>query len=219
MTETSGYSVDMAGGMTVAYGIHSSLAYANAAAWTYLNLQKSINMHVYNVHKNYIRYVRPGAIRVKAVSADTAQLMLTAFKNPVDSAVTIVILNRKAQQQITIAGAGLPTSFNVYTTSATQNCVANGTASAANSYQLTLPASSVTTLRGKVAGITATRPVPEAATARCAAAPTAGDGPLYDVAGRRIALTKETGLLVRGNGVFLSGSSAGTRRVLKVTKF
>jgi len=150
MTETSGYPATVGGGMTVAYGIHCALTYGNNNAWFHYGLNQGQGM-VYYAMKNYIRYIRPGAVRVKAVSPDTGAVMASAFKNPRDQTVTIVLVNRKAQAPVTVTGNGLPPVFDVFTTSGTQNCISTGTVSGTAAYPLTLPASSVTTLVGSAA--------------------------------------------------------------------
>jgi O-glycosyl hydrolase len=97
------------------------------------------------VMQNFARYIRPGAVRVGATSSD-ANVWSIAFKNAGDNTVTVVLLNYgSSATTATIAGTGLPASFDAYQTSPTQNCVKLGTYAAGEA--VSLPVKSLTTLR------------------------------------------------------------------------
>jgi O-glycosyl hydrolase len=96
------------------------------------------------VMQNFARYIRPGAVRVGATSSD-ANVWSVAFKHAGDQTVTVLLLNNgSSATTATIAGTGLPTSFDAFQTSPTQNCVKIG--SFAPGATINLPVKSITTL-------------------------------------------------------------------------
>jgi O-glycosyl hydrolase len=160
MTETSGFSNDLAGAIKLAGAMHNALRYGNASAWLFWSLseptlseyslisktlQKSKR---YFVSKNFYRYIRPGAVRVEA-SADQEPILPLAFKD--GSKSVIVLINTGTSDQIMkLTGPGFPHRLNGYRTSATQDCEALGRVTEANGSlswpTVILPAQSVTTL-------------------------------------------------------------------------
>jgi glucuronoarabinoxylan endo-1,4-beta-xylanase len=100
---------------------------------------------LFYVYKNYARYIRPGAVRIGCTSSDTARLYCVAFRDQALNTTTVVLLNEgNASTMVSVQGAGLPPSLDVYQTSPTQNCVKIG--SVAPGGTVTLPVRSVTTL-------------------------------------------------------------------------
>jgi glucuronoarabinoxylan endo-1,4-beta-xylanase len=76
----------------------------------------------YYVSKNFYRFVRPGARAVK-VSVSDPQLFVVAFVNPGSRAFTIVAINTAADDRtVTLRGADVPETFEVFRTSIDENC-------------------------------------------------------------------------------------------------
>jgi glucuronoarabinoxylan endo-1,4-beta-xylanase len=80
------------------------------------------------VFQMFARYIRPNAVRVECTSSD-ASVKCLAFKHAAQQTSTVLLINTNAtsSQTVTVSGAGLPASFDVYQSSATQNCVKIGT--------------------------------------------------------------------------------------------
>ncbi|MGQ9844550.1 MAG: glycoside hydrolase family 30 beta sandwich domain-containing protein, partial [Spirochaetota bacterium] len=171
MTETSGYSdsweVDSgSGAFNLALDIHAALYYGNASAWVWWQGSEDPNnpntiqnfnlMHgltagkKYYVSKHFYRYIRPGAVRVKADCSDP-EVYVTAYENTGMKTHTLVIINSDTvSKNINIGGNGLPTTFEVYRSTETENCVK--LADYTTGDYITLPARSIVTL---IAGGTA----------------------------------------------------------------
>jgi glucuronoarabinoxylan endo-1,4-beta-xylanase len=148
MTETSGFSADWAGAMENALCIFAGLKYGNISAWTLWytcdNMYSSGNPDKrYYIHKQFSRYIRPGAVGISS-SSDDSTVLVVAFRHPTQSTLSIVLFNTSAaQRSVTLSGANLP-SFAAYRSSASENCASVGTVTGS----LNLPASSITTLYG-----------------------------------------------------------------------
>lgn len=160
MTETSGYTdvwADTNGARTLGFAIYAALSYGQASAWVWwqgselggapseyvlMGGMQNIGKRYY-VSKNFYRYIRPGAKMVKVTTSD-ANLFVVAFTHPTMNAVTVVAINNATQDKsLVLGGAGVPSTFTAYRTSATENCVSVG--SVANG-SITLKADSITTL-------------------------------------------------------------------------
>jgi hypothetical protein len=148
--------------MNIAYEIYNNLTKAQVNAylwWQGCGDDDLTNFSVIDVKGNigkrfwalrqYYRFVRPGAVRIKATpaTADT-NLLVTAFKRTItggEANWAIVLANRLTTPKgIRLAGTGLPATFDLYQTSASLN----GTKlnSISNTDSLTLPGKSITTL-------------------------------------------------------------------------
>ncbi|HQK38068.1 MAG TPA: Ig-like domain-containing protein, partial [Bacteroidales bacterium] len=172
MTETSGYieSWESSGGKQGAFNLaldmHAGLYYGNMSGWVWWQGSEDPNnpndigdfclMHgltagkKYYVSKHFYRYIRPGAVRVKADCTDP-DVFVTAYENTGLGTHTLVIINAAtSSKSITIGGSGLPATFEVYRSSATENCVK--VANYSTGTTITLPARSIVTL---IAGGTA----------------------------------------------------------------
>lgn len=172
MTETSGYveSWESSGGKSGAFNLaldmHAGLYYGNMSGWVWWQGSEDPNnpndigdyclMHgltagkKYYVSKQFYRFIRPGAVRVKADCSDP-EVFVTAYENTGMNTHTLVIINSATSaKNITIGGSGLPSTFEVYRSSATENCVKLSNYSTGNT--LALPARSIVTL---IAGGTA----------------------------------------------------------------
>jgi O-glycosyl hydrolase len=159
MTETSGHPDDWNGAMTLAGNIFNALACGNASAWVFWSFSvdpasapeglivANRPSSRYFVSKQFYKYIRPGAVRVAATSAGIPAL---AFKDNNANTVSVILFNNTAQAQtVEIKGAGLPTTWESYTTSNGRNCEKGATVD--EDGLIILPPSSVTTLTGNTA--------------------------------------------------------------------
>jgi len=159
----------------VAKWIHYSLVYANSSVWLWARLISAHSTGDYtplvfidtsvpqpwpgSVTKNgyqfkqFSKYIRPGAVRISAVSDDD-RVLVSAFKHPYENTVAIVAINDDASSisvSFRINGLGPLNSLSVYRTSASENCEDKGSVDlSANSFTAVLPARSVTTFTGTV---------------------------------------------------------------------
>ena len=105
MTETSGHPNTWAGAMLLAANIYNAIQYGHLNAWLWWALADKKSSEVYALiidgkptgryfaSKHYYRFVRPGAVRIKAVSNDQDILVL-AFKNSGDYNLACVLINK-----------------------------------------------------------------------------------------------------------------------------
>jgi hypothetical protein len=132
MTETSGHADSWDGAMTLAGNIFNALECGNASAWVFWSFSVSEGSAVYGlvvgnrptsryyVSKQYYKFIRPGAVRVDAVSAGIPAI---AFMDDNAKTVSVILLNNTTlPQTIEIKGKGLPTEWEAYTTSNARNC-------------------------------------------------------------------------------------------------
>ncbi|GAB1451313.1 hypothetical protein MASR2M47_13690 [Draconibacterium sp.] len=156
MTETSGHKDDWNGAMTLAGNIFNALDCGNASAWVFWSFSVSEGSAEYGlvvgnrpssrfyVSKQYYKFIRPGAVRVNAVSAGIPAM---AFSDDKAKTVSIVLLNNTSQPQtIEIKGKGLPSQWDSYTTSNSRNCEKGKMVG--HDGLIILPPSSLTTLVG-----------------------------------------------------------------------
>ena len=159
----SGYQGDsIANSINLAFEIYNNLTVAQVNAyhwWQGCGDADLTNFSVIDANGNigkrfwalrqYYRFVRPGATRIKATlaTADT-NLLLTAFKRKTvvgGDNWAIVVTNRQTTSKgIRLAGTGLPPTFDVYQTSVSLNGVKVN--SIAQTDSLILPGQSITTL-------------------------------------------------------------------------
>ncbi|NLU92677.1 glycoside hydrolase family 30 protein [Chitinophaga sp. Ak27] len=165
--EMNGNKVDlgMDAALYLARVIHTDLAVANASAWQwwlaispydykdgliYIDKNKADGQihdtKMLWVFGNYSRFVRPGAQRVSAQladSADTKDIYLSAYKNTNNSIAIVVINSRSSATNITVRGKGLPGGgMRSYTTNNQGNLQPGNV----NGHTITIPARSVVTL-------------------------------------------------------------------------
>lgn len=155
MTETSGYPQTPEGGMDLAKSMYLALRFGNISSWIYWSVsgepgsEFSIMANgeptiLYHVSKQFFRYIRPGAIRIDAVSEDS-QILTLAFKNPQEGTMTLVLINTsETQKDISLDIPVRPEEFTAYRTSGTENSVESGIIANV----VTLPGESITTLVG-----------------------------------------------------------------------
>jgi O-glycosyl hydrolase len=174
MTETSGENPvwvhfdsngNPDGALSVALNMHETLAYGNANAYVYWQMDDgdhstttttTLTANVdptslkYNAAKHYIKFIRPGAVRVAASPDNISGISVDAYVEP-DNTMTIELINPSAYDTpttITIPGTNY-SSFAEYLTTATQPwaVLPDLSVTPSNSLSLTIPANSVITLQ------------------------------------------------------------------------
>lgn len=164
MTETSGYADDWLGNgtkpgaLSLAQDIHAGLYYGNMSAWVWwqgsqldgigeFNLMNGTTAgKKYYASKHFYRYIRPGAVRIKAESSDS-NVFITAYRHESNDTHTVVIINSgTSDKEISLSGDGLPETFEMYqTTAEDDNCSHIGTIITTDGF--VLPAQSMVTLQ------------------------------------------------------------------------
>ena len=159
-TETSGYSNDYAGAISISTAIFTGLKYGKLNAWMFHGLShpteieglvlKTGKTDRYYACKHYFKYVRPGSINVDITTTDETLLSL-AFQNNEKKTLTVVLTNvgnsEKTISLKTIQGTGVPTSYKMYMTkNSTVRCADQGNVTANSSIKM--PANSIVTLVG-----------------------------------------------------------------------
>lgn len=165
MTETSGYHDDWSDSRQLAQSIYAALRYGHISAWVwwqiseddgygnppgeYVLMNNGVPGKRYYVSKQFYRYIRPEALMVESVS-DDPNVFVVAFKHPVQRTATVVLINTDPvaarPAYIRLSGDILPKSYNIYRTSATENCISAGSVGL-DGYVM-LPSSSITTVYG-----------------------------------------------------------------------
>jgi len=164
MTETSGYSESWADSRQLAQSMFASLKYGHASAWVWWQLSENngygnppgnyvlMNLGVpgkrYYVSKQFYRYIRPEAVMVDSVS-NNDEVLVAAFTHQGNGTVTVLMINAGQSEKLVslnLSGDLTPVNFDIYRTSAMENCVNVGSVAPAG--PVLLPASSVTTLYG-----------------------------------------------------------------------
>ena len=161
MTETSGHPQNWTGAMKMASDIYDYTVGGNFSAWVYLRptgpasngdslMIDSRPGPKYYAARQWYRYVRPGAVRVDAVSSDP-NVLAAAFTHDVDGTLAIVLINRVDQEaKVAVAanGEGLPADYAVCRSSQNEGCAEVGRASGPG-LSVTMPAKSIVTLYGR----------------------------------------------------------------------
>jgi glucuronoarabinoxylan endo-1,4-beta-xylanase len=158
-TETSGYTNDLNGAIQIAGTIQIGLRYAKLSGWTFWCfgdeggdgglLRGSAMLKSGYVHKQFARYIRPGAvgIDIKCSAPDSTSLFPTAFQDNQHMTLTIVLLNMASSaNSVTLAGPNLPATLRMYRTSSSENCQDKG--NVASNGAISIPASCLVTLVG-----------------------------------------------------------------------
>merc|ERR1712091_839889 len=105
----------------------------------------TVNHMVYALMQ-YARFVRPGWKRVQVlVSSDDPNVKASAFKDPLDSSFTVVVINA-ASEEASVTLDGISIQGFVYQTSATQKFAGHGAYKPGDT--VTLPGRSITTING-----------------------------------------------------------------------
>jgi len=161
MTETSGFSNNIAGAMDLARAMYTAINFGNVSAWLFWSLSTSTldsyslmsssgaKSKRYYISKNFYRYIMPGARRFQASSPESSQVLSMAFINDAEKSTTIILINNDKENpvRVKVEGSGVPIDFIQFVTSEEDDCVDMGKKNAKDI--LMLPANSVTTLYQK----------------------------------------------------------------------
>ncbi len=96
----------------------------------------------YLASRHYFRFVRPGATMVGCNSAQT-DLWATAFKNPDNTYVIVLVNTASSATTADVQGTGMPSTWQRYETSGGRNCEHTGSVGSSN---VSVPGLSVVTL-------------------------------------------------------------------------
>jgi O-glycosyl hydrolase len=159
MTETSGFENTMKGATDLAKAMYTAMTFGNVSAWLHWQLsQQKIDGFVlmsssgqkskrYFASKNFYRYVRPGDMRISTTADAGKNIYPIAFHNDTANTTTVIVINDNAQEhKVKLAGT-LPDQFEVFVTSADENCETHGTIKATEEF--TMPANSIVTFYKK----------------------------------------------------------------------
>src|SRR4030042_979503 len=107
MTETSGHDTTWNGAMNLAMDIHEYLVLGNFSAWIYWQISGNTGgsnpglytlmlegkpTKKYYTAKHFYRFIRPGAIRISASSANDS-ILVSAYKHPKEGNLTVFLIN------------------------------------------------------------------------------------------------------------------------------
>jgi glucuronoarabinoxylan endo-1,4-beta-xylanase len=129
MTETSGYAQDWNGAYTLSEAIFAGLKYGRMAGWVMWYGCDNIlnNDNSYYAAKCFYRYIRPGAVAIKAAE-DNTEVHAVAFRHAANQTLTVLVLNSGASAQtVQMAGGGLPAQFTRYMSTSSVRCASQGT--------------------------------------------------------------------------------------------
>jgi len=100
----------------------------------------------YYVGKTISKFIRPGAVQLKSTSSDsTTYSNFVAFYDRNASALAVTLATGSSSQTVTLAGPGLPSTFQKWVTNTSANRVNQGNVGPAG---IELPANSAITLYG-----------------------------------------------------------------------
>lgn len=155
MTETSGHQQTWKGALNMAMDIQDYLVYGNYSAWIYWQLsgegdgKYSILVDgqptpKYYASKHFYRYIRPGAVRVKAESKNDS-LHVSAFHHPVDGTLTLVLVNEGDKDlELTL---NTDFKYEIHRSTESEKCIEAGLFQPGD--ELTVPGLGIITLRTK----------------------------------------------------------------------
>lgn len=140
---TTGTTIDAALGAALQF--YNSFKYGNATLFSHRYLGRTSSPANYYGIKNMVRYIRPGAYRLQTSCSDTVSVLALAFKHDGHGSYTVYLVNRaSSDKSVTVNWAGVTGTFDIFRTSATDNCEWEGQTTLSNS--ILLPAKSITTL-------------------------------------------------------------------------
>ena len=183
MTETSGNSPSWIhtnkegtpdGALAMGVALHDALVAGNVNAWTYWSFQDGDkvneynltargdkNSKKYNVAKHYFRYIRPGAVRVRA-TPDTDNLNVSVFLHDQQQTLTLVLVNIATDPidvNLHIPATPAISTFKVFATTAEASFVGQPAAKVTHGEtSFSVPAQSIVTLYGQAAARKAPSP-------------------------------------------------------------
>ncbi len=156
----------MGSGINVARAVHEHLTVAGVSAWHYwwlLPVSPTSNSALFiegqmtrrgYVLGNWSKFVRPGFVRVAASANPQAGVLVSAFRDPDGSRVTIVAVNASPaslRQEFFFSSGGAPESLVPWITSEARALEAQGSVSVvAGAFSYDLEPYSVTTFAGEL---------------------------------------------------------------------
>lgn len=155
-TETSGYNNNWGGALSYGIAIHNGLFFGNVGAWTFWTFDdgdpngsyglvgKTRIKPIYHVKKHFSKFIKSGARRIPGAVSSTSGVLLTAYSNPDESVVMVVINNNTSAISLSVSGQNMPNKFTLY--QSVENFYWNdlGTVSGI----VVLPPKSISTFRG-----------------------------------------------------------------------
>jgi O-glycosyl hydrolase len=153
MTETFPKYTDWKSALSLAAAIHGALVWGNVGLWTLWDIEETLIIKgqptaSFYTSKNYYKYIRPGARRIRAIHEDS-DILACAFVHPETKQQTLVLINKGAStKNILLSGDRHADEYEVYTTARHMNFEFKGYG--VKGGQVLLPASSVTTLVGEL---------------------------------------------------------------------
>lgn len=142
MTETSGYAWRSWGeGMKLATAMYTALRHGRVSAWVWWSYNDPHSSNpdsevfalsyggsptpLYYVHKQFSRFVRPGAVRVEARSSSPEVLPL-AFHHRRTGALTLVLINDGEAKTVAVSGSMPNRPLHAFVTGESEMCVDKG---------------------------------------------------------------------------------------------
>ncbi len=153
MTETFPKYTDWNSALSLAGAIHGALVWGNVGLWTLWSIEETLITKgeptaSFYTSKNYYKYIRPGARRIRVI-CDDQDILASAFIHPITHQQTMVLINKgSASKNILLGGERHADEYEVYTTAQHMNFEFKGVG--VKGGQVVLPASSVTTLVGEI---------------------------------------------------------------------
>ena len=128
MSETWVEGGSFANALDVAGAIHGSLWAGNISLWTNwsfgeMQLYRNQPTSSFYTSKNYFRFIRPGALRIKTTS-NNEDVMVSAFEHVENNTLTIVVINKASlAKPARLFGSNLPKGFKAFRTTQYENCI------------------------------------------------------------------------------------------------
>jgi O-glycosyl hydrolase len=143
MSETSGFTNDVAGLMTYCGNVYNALTYGNMNLWCVLtNNAGEADKLIWHAIK-VTNMIKANSIRCDAVSDDPL-ILSTGYTNFNNQTLGTLLMNRgTSAKNVKLSGSSLPLEMDVYTTSVGKNAVLLGKINKANGYSISLPANSI----------------------------------------------------------------------------
>jgi hypothetical protein len=158
--------------------------------------------------KTINKFITRGSIQLKSTSSDSATFTtFVAFHDPAKHALAISMVTGAQAQTIQLAGSNLPSSFELWVTNTSTDCVNQGSSPSSGTF--TIPANSVATLYGTgyTPSATGVRERPRGIAVNSTVGRSATGG-AFSMDGRRLAPSATPAAY---RGVVVSKAGAGTR--------
>lgn len=157
MTETSGYENTFDGAMKLAKAMYTAIKFGKISAWLHWSLSTTTldgyslmsssgeKSKRYFASKNFYKYIRPGAIRRDANTAEGNSIYTLAFQNDTDNTVSLILINDSdLPKAIMLHASDLPSQLTKVITSVGDDAKDYGAVS--SNQVILLPAKSIVTL-------------------------------------------------------------------------